>query len=202
MDRLQDTATGLYKAADAGVADAVAGIGGSLGDATDIGAQGIGAATNAVERFFGLPESKAPDRSNSVLNAIPTSAQMSEQIQNQFYNGAKPYEPQNKLEEYAQTAGKFFVGGLGGFGRKVAQRVGQVLIPAVTSETAGQATKGTKAEPYARFGGALLGGGASALLGRPGTTAQAIRSQLPEGVTPQMVDQAEALIARAELGLQ
>lgn len=32
------------------------------------------------------------------------------------------------------------------------------FVPGVTSELAGQATEGTKAEPYARFGGAIAGG--------------------------------------------
>ncbi len=195
---LMDRVRGLGNAADAGVAAGVAGIGGALGDLTDIGAAGIGAATNFVERQLGMPESKAPDRSQSFLSAIPTSARLREQIQKDYYGGAPAYEPQNKAEEYAKTIGEFAPGAIGGAGRRVVQRTGQVVLPAVASETAGQATKGTAAEPYARFGGALAGGGASALLNRPSSASQAIRAQLPEGVTPQMVDQAEALIARAQ----
>lgn len=196
--RVMDTVRGLGNAADAGVAAGVAGLGGALGDLTDIGAAGIGAATNFVERQLGMPESKAPDRSQSFLSAIPTSARLREQIQKDYYGGAPAHEPQNKAEEYAKTIGEFAPGAIGGAGRRVVQRAGQVVLPAVASESAGQATKGTAAEPYARFGGALVGGGASALLNRPSSASQAIRAQLPEGVTPQMVDQAEALIARAQ----
>lgn len=192
-----DTAKGLGKAADAGVARAVAGIGGIVGDATDFVATRIGKVVNAGERYMGMPESPLPDRSKTFMSVIPTSAQMRDAIQRYFYNGEPEYQPQNKAEEHARTVGEFATGGLGGQGRKLVQRTGQVLLPAATSETAGQVTKGTAVEPYARFGGALVGGGAAALLNRPGTTAASIRAQLPEGVTPQMVDQAEALIARA-----
>lgn len=106
------------------------------------------------------------------------------------------YKPQTTAGEYAQTVGEFLPGALLG-GGGVASRVAQVVIPALASETAGQLTKGQAAEPYARFGGALLGGAGTALASRPGTAAQAIRGQLPPDVTPQMVTQAEGLMADA-----
>jgi hypothetical protein len=70
-------------------------------------------------------------------------------------------------------------------------------VPGVASEAAGQATEGSSFEPVARVGAALAGAGAAALVSRPSNTSQMIRKQMPEGVTPQMVDQAEALIIDA-----
>lgn len=76
------------------------------------------------------------------------------------------HKPQTVAGEYAQTAGEFAPGLLGG-GEGLLARLGkQVLAPAVASETAGQITKGTEAEPYARIAGAVGGGGLASLLGR------------------------------------
>lgn len=105
------------------------------------------------------------------------------------------YKPQTTAGEYARTTGQF-AGGAVMPGGPV-QRTFNVLAPAVASETAGQLTKGTAYEAPARFAGALGGGVGASLLTRPGTASQAIKQQLPEGVTPQMVDRAEALMAEA-----
>lgn len=67
------------------------------------------------------------------------------------------YEPQTMAGEYARTVGQFAPAaatGPGGIGRRA---VMQVLLPALTSETAGQLTKDTAMEPYARIAGALGG---------------------------------------------
>lgn len=196
--RAVGAASGLGRAVDSGLARGVAGMGGFVGDMMDLTGAGISAARNAYERATGQPESPPLDRSQTPFSVIPTSAQLRDTIEKDFYNGQKLYEPQNKAEEYARTAGEFLPNAIGGAGRRLVQRAGQVLLPAAVSETAGQATKGTAAEPYARFGGALAGGGLSVLLNRPGTTAAAIKAQLPEGITPQIVDRAEALINQAK----
>jgi hypothetical protein len=70
----------------------------------------------------------------------------------------KPYEPQTTAGEYARTVGEFAPAaavGPGSLGRRAAV---QAILPALGSETAGQATEGTKLEPYARVAGALAGG--------------------------------------------
>jgi hypothetical protein len=70
--------------------------------------------------------------------------------------GGEFYEPQSTAGEYARTAGEFapgLIGGPAGFGaRALATGAG-----AVASETAGQLTKGTAAEPWARMGAGLAG---------------------------------------------
>jgi hypothetical protein len=61
--------------------------------------------------------------------------------------------------QYADTAVQFLPALLGG-PESLALKLGtRVLAPAIASETAGQLTKDTAAEPYARFAGAVLGGG-------------------------------------------
>lgn len=186
-------AKGAFNALNIGVEEGVNGILGLPGDLTNLGAIGIGKATNLVERTLGLPESKPPDISSG---GLPTSKNIGESIRRNFYGGEKPYEPQNKAEEYIKSIGSFVPGaalGPGGWGARAAQAV----VPGVASETAGQVTKGTAAEPYARGGAALLGAGGASILSRPGTAARAIREQMPAGVTPQMVDQAGNLIRDA-----
>ena len=107
------------------------------------------------------------------------------------------YKPQNTTEEYAKTLGDFIPGSLAGGGGVVRNVVKYGVLPAFTSETTGQATKGTKLEPWARGAAAIVTGGAAGLVDRPGSATRSIRQQLPEGVTPQMVDQAEGLMRQA-----
>lgn len=105
------------------------------------------------------------------------------------------YKSKTLPGEYAQTIGEFAPNALipGG----AVARAGQVLAPALASETAGQLTKGGPLEGVARFAGALAGGIGAGIASRPATAARAIQEQMPAGVTPQMVDQAEALMTQA-----
>ncbi|ARO55662.1 hypothetical protein B2G69_17035 [Methylorubrum zatmanii] len=66
------------------------------------------------------------------------------------------YEPKTVPGQYAQTTGDFALSALIGPGG-VARRVAETVIPAGLSETAGQATKGTTAEPFARLAGGVAG---------------------------------------------
>jgi hypothetical protein len=72
------------------------------------------------------------------------------------YTG-KFYEPKTTAGEYAQTVGEFLPGVVGGPGSIATRLATNVLAPAVVSETAGQLTKGSSYEPWARVGGAMLG---------------------------------------------
>lgn len=65
------------------------------------------------------------------------------------------YEPKTTIGQYANTIGEFApaaAGGLPGLGRRL---LTNAAVPAVASETAGQITKGTKAEPWARAAAAI-----------------------------------------------
>ena len=97
------------------------------------------------------------------------------------------YEPQTTAGEYAQTVGEFVPGaalGPGGVGGNVV-RYG--VIPGVASETAGQATEGTAAEPFARAGAGIAAG---LLAGRP---TGAVRPAVPRA-DPEDARMAEVLI--------
>ncbi|MEZ0218666.1 MAG: hypothetical protein ACAH22_00070 [Tardiphaga sp.] len=85
------------------------------------------------------------------------------------------HKPQTTAGKYAGTIGEFAApGGLPSKAARTAPRVaqkvgnylqdvvGNVIVPAVTSETAGQITEGTAAEPWARLAGALFGNGVTA----------------------------------------
>jgi len=68
--------------------------------------------------------------------------------------GASEYQPKTTAGEYASTVGEFLPGAaLGGGGIGGVIKYG--VAPALASEAAGQATKGTKAEPYARLAAAI-----------------------------------------------
>jgi hypothetical protein len=76
------------------------------------------------------------------------------------------YEPKTTAGEYAQTGGEFLPAAAAGPGGLVRRLATQVALPAITSETAGQITKGTAAEPYARLAGAIGGPVGASLLRR------------------------------------
>jgi hypothetical protein len=188
------SAGGLFNALDSGVAKGVALLGSIPRTVSDLGATGIGKATNFVERQLGMPESPGPPGPGRF--PLPSYDDLQKHIQQKYYGGAAPYEPQNTTEEYVKTVGEFVPGAVMGPGGLIAKGA-QAVIPGVASEAAGQFTKGSDVEPYARAGAAVLGSGATSLLSRPGTAANAIREQLPPGVTPQMVDNAQALMQDA-----
>jgi len=78
------------------------------------------------------------------------------------------HTPQTLPGKYAETIGEFAPAALGGEAG-LAARARNVLLPAVASESAGQATAGTSGEPFARLAAALLGGSPQLL--RPATAA-------------------------------
>jgi hypothetical protein len=73
------------------------------------------------------------------------------------------YQPQTTAGQYAETAMSFAPAALSP--GSAPMRAARVVIPSVASETAGQLTKDTPYEPYARMGGAILGGGLTELGG-------------------------------------
>lgn len=180
----------VVRSVDAGLARGMAGIGGLPGQIGEYGAQGINALAQLIGKYTGVnvpPRQPSPQR-------LPDIGEATKRIEGKF---GKLYEPKTTPGSYAGTVAEFLPGavlGPGGMARNVAAFG---VAPGLASEGAGQATKGTGAEPYARAAGALAGGGAGALLTRPTGTARAIRQELPEGVTPQMVDQAQDLIEDA-----
>lgn len=195
-------ATDVAKSAGIGVAKGAIGMAGMAGDIREL----LSAGVDYAAQQFGIPADKVQQFKDAAYKGAangflpvrlaanaPTSGDIQKGIEH--YTGDF-YKPQTTAGEYAQTAGEFLPAAFGGEAGLVG-RAARTLIPAATSETAGQVTKGTGYEPVARFLGALAGGGATALASRPGTAARAIQQQLPDGITPQMVDQAQQLIQDA-----
>jgi hypothetical protein len=130
---------------------------GLLGDAREMIANG---AQRAADYFApgSAPNtgSKVSDflSSNPLLGG-PTSQQLQSAIE--AYTGPF-YKPKTIVGDYAQTAGEFAPGALAiPEGTLAANALRYGLLPALSSETAGQLTKGTAAEPWARTLGAILG---------------------------------------------
>jgi hypothetical protein len=200
----------VAKSAGSGVVSGAAMFAGGLGDLRNLLSHGV---SYAAEKL-GIPADKVDAFKNAIYEgatrASPTTALIARapttEDVSRFVGGetgnrnivgeAIDYKPQTKAGEYAKTAGEFVPAAIGGEGGLIA-RGARVLVPAAASETAGQLTKGTKAEPVARFLAALAGGGATALASRPGTAARSIAQQLPEGVTEPMVVQADQLMQEA-----
>jgi hypothetical protein len=86
------------------------------------------------------------------------------------------HKPETVAGEYARTLGEFAPALL--TPGSAAQKVATWAVPAVTSETAGQVTKGTKAEPWARAAGAIATGVGVSALARPGSA----RAMISEGL--------------------
>jgi hypothetical protein len=155
---LGERALDLAKSGGIGVAKAAIGLAGLPGDIGSL--QGLTA--NAVTGQGQQPAPVAPVGSGGLVEpglesvgpsprfGLPTS----QGIQGAIESFTWPfYKPKTTAGEYARTAGEFLPGLLAGPGGLVRRGLSQVLAPAVTSETAGQATKGTEAEPYAQAAG-------------------------------------------------
>lgn len=121
-----------------------------------------------------------------------------------FLGAPAQYEPKTTPGEYAQTIGEFLPMAATG-GTSGAIRYG--VIPAIASETAGQVTEGTAAEPYARAAAAVLASLAAAKPGKfaAGTEQAKLANRLEEaGVTGITAGQAKGSqpLMRAEGMLQ
>lgn len=175
-----------------GAADLV-GLPGTIGDLTRSGLQwglqkGYGLATgeapdprseSGVERFFAGP---SPEVEAAMINGgqSPLGGEALRGGLSRLTDGATDYQPQTTAGKYARTAGEFLPGAmtLGGGGLLNAVRYG--LIPAVTSEGAGQLTEDTALEPYARVAGALVGGAIGNRIGRPQAAKMPTAQQIKE----------------------
>ena len=128
-----------------GLAKGVTGLLGLVGDL------GNPSQSETIEGVGG--ELKTVDKGANRLG-FPTSSQL-DKIVTAPTGGY--YEPKTRLGKYTETAASFAPAALTGGGGAIA-RAARVLVPAIASEGAGQATEGTVVEPYARLAAALAGG--------------------------------------------
>lgn len=180
----------VAKSAGIGVAKGGIGLGGAIGDirslassATDYLGGKLSITPEAIEKFKQSMVSATPV--SAALSVAPTSQDIQSRVEDVT---GKFYKPRTTYGEYAQTGGEFASGALAGPGGLARRAVTQALIPAAASETAGQVTKGTAAEPYARIAAALTAGPAAArvvspLRAQPGRQAM-VDTLLAEGITP------------------
>jgi hypothetical protein len=93
------------------------------------------------------------------IAALGTHTPGSETIRRGVESQAGPlYEPKTRAGRYTETAAGFVPTALlgpGGVARRIAT---QAVVPGIASEAAGEATAGTKYEPYARTAAAIAGG--------------------------------------------
>jgi len=151
------------KSVASGLAKATVGAAGGLGDLREMASQGV----DALGSRLGVDLSPIKSAASAASNVIPTLALMrgaptSQDVRSTIKDPlvSPDYEPQSLTGSYLKTAAEFtpgmLVGGQGGMGARFLRNV---ALPAIGSETAGQLTKGTEAEPYARVAGALLSPG-------------------------------------------
>jgi hypothetical protein len=175
------------------------GVVGGVRDAND--AAGYGTSwliAKLAEKLGLLPEGKTADQLIAATKkldipedpfSMPSSHQLTKAVEDQT---GPLYKAKTVPGQYAETLAEFAPSAIMGSG-SAAQRLAQVAIPALTSETAGQVTKGTAAEPYARFGGAMVGGIGTALAQRPAAS-ERILTRSMEGIAPAQIKQAETLM--------
>lgn len=164
----------------------------------------VGKGDDLVRSIFGLgpasAETKALQDRARAENAGAVISNTVNSTQDSVRSGmdAALHKPETTAGEYARTVGEFapslLVGGPGSAG---ARFVGDVLIPAIFSETAGQATKGTAAEPYARVVGGAAGNLATATVRARASAPERVVASALENVPPGQLDEAAALQARA-----
>lgn len=202
-DVAKSGASGLARGV-AGLAGLPGTIAGVLRKGADIAAdQTVGRAVNYAKTGSFEAPSPPPTieamRQNSILNVPDPSEVISGEALTDLAAKAVPgikYQPQTTAGEYARTVGEFAPGLLAP--GSMAQRVvGGVLAPAILSETAGQATKGTAFETPARVAGALIGGVGGTLATRP-STAEAALSAGMRGVDEATITAAGQLMQQAQ----
>lgn len=137
----------VAKSTGIGLAQGGLGIAGLPGNLEALGRAGIDKAASALGYN---------DPGLSKSHYLPTSTDMQAGIEK--YTGPF-YQPQTTAGDYARTIGEFApLAAFGGPEAGALSRAANVVAPAVTSETAGQLTKGTSYEPWARAAGAVAGG--------------------------------------------
>lgn len=141
----------------------------------------VGELARAGMRKAGVPEqgieaSRLMMRANPLLS--PFAGPGARAVQGEMEKVIGPlYEPKTTAGQYASTIGEFAPSALiPGVGGGLLARATNVVVPAVASETAGQITKGSAIEPWARAGagiGAGLGMGKIITPTAPPTVAHA-----------------------------
>lgn len=143
-----DTAVDVAKSAVSGLGKGAIGLATLPGNIEALGRAGI----NAAAKWYRGNDENVVNPDTVLTNASDLQPRV-EKYTGEFY------KPKTTAGKYAGTIAEFapaalIPGGQAGIASKV---LGNVVAPAVVSETAGQLTEGTKAEPWARAAGAFVG---------------------------------------------
>lgn len=126
---------------------------------------------------------------------LPTSADLIAGASE--YIPALKEKPSGVAGQYGEAIGEFVP--LAGGGARNLLTFG--VAPGAVSEAAGQATKGSSVEPYARLAGALAGGGGaaslSALASRPSVAERAVSGAV-RAMSPEDIARTEEIFARGQ----
>lgn len=120
------------------------------------------------------------------------------QLANRAYQEGVAYEPQTTLGEYGRTVGNYLPGiALGG-------TLTQMIAAGIASEGAGQATEGTKWEPWARALGGIAGGIGAQAISNKTAKGSAVRKYIKDNSqTKPLRDEAKRLYEEGHnLGLK
>lgn len=166
-----NAAEGLARAGGAGIVKGAVGLAGLPGDAGELGAKGIDAATQFIGEKLGMDPAnlqRLGASQDGVRHTLLPNLPGSRDIQKGVESVTGPlHKPQTVPEEYAQTIGEFAPGLAipGGTVRDLGRKLVGVVSSGAASETAGQlpGVKGTALEPYARAAGAFAGPGVARL---------------------------------------
>lgn len=195
------TTMDMLKSAGSGVAQGamdLVGLPGTIQNAFD---SSLSKVTGDIASLWGGKGMPAPPPS-------PLSGAGLREIAAKASGGATEYKPQTTAGEYAQTAGEFVPGAiaLGGGGGIMGNALKFGVAPGLASEGAGQLAEkyAPAAEPYARFGAALLTpmaiSGVQSLIPSAAKTENASVAKLAEALKADGLDPASARAKLNELG--
>lgn len=135
---------------------------------------------------------KGPMQPNAIDGAIFGAQDQARGVMDQNL-----YAPQTTAGEYAKTVGEFIPGAVAAPGSILGNAFRFGVVPGVASETAGQLTKGTAAEPWARAGAGIAAGVGMAVAQRPSSAQQAIEGMAGGSIPRAELQAADALMAEA-----
>jgi len=173
-----ETIKDVAKSGLTGLSEGVAGLVGLPGTISDVMDTGLTALANKITG------------ANVELPKSPVSGEALNRGISNLVGGY--HEPQTVAGEYSRTMGQFAPGMVMG-PQGLVPRLASTFIPAVASEAAGQATKGTAAEPAARVAGALLAPVGVGLVKRTGSS---LARALSGTAQPSVVDEVAPTIAQ------
>ena len=171
-----------------------------VGGEGDLATMRGNAAGWVAKKFGASPEAQGKVRTlaeyMSPFPTVPWARPTTEDVRGVTDNAVgESYEPQTTAGKYARTVAEFLPAAVGNKA-SAAKRAAQVVVPAVSSEAAGQMTEGTWMEPYARTLAAVLAGVPVALSGGKQAAGSAI-ARATEGATQEQLQQAESLFQQA-----